>query len=586
MVRKPIWKLSPPISYRDYGGLREYPLLLAQLLYNRNITDSTTARGFITPEHTPFEDPFLLPDMPKAVARIMKAIADKERLAIYGDFDADGITATAILVLTISALGGVVGPYIPHRYSEGYGVNIEAMRVLRNSGVDLVITVDCGTSSVKEISYARDIGLDVIITDHHTLPLELPPASAIINLQRNDHSYPFTDLCGAGVAFKMAQALMESAGKASPIQEDDIIDLAAIGTVADMVPLLGENRSIVKRGLDVINKRPRIGLRTLLEQANLSPGSLDAGSIGYAIAPRLNAMGRLDHAINSYKLLTTDSLSEAVFLSQMLEDTNQERQRITREVLEKAGDYVKANHDESSPVVIASGTDFNAGVVGLVAGKLAEQWYRPSIVISQGEELSSGSCRSIPEVNIVQTLQQCEDLFEKYGGHAQAAGFTISTSRLSELTARLSDIVAAQLEGIQLAPVLKIDAPLPLTAIPGDAFQQVQTFNPFGQANPQPMFLASRLVLADFRTFGKNSNHVNLRLKDNGATWSAVAFNMEDRLEELKTIKSSYTPVDIAYHLEIDSWTSNSGPSQDNNGKEQVLRLNVKDFRPFAFRRA
>jgi len=581
MIRKPIWKLNPSISYRDYKDLREYPLLLAQLLCNRNIRDSSAARGFIAPEHVPFEDPFLLPDMPQATARIQQAIKDKEKMAIYGDFDADGITATAILVSTISALGGLVEPYIPHRYFEGYGVNTEAMRTLKGNGVDLVITVDCGTSSLREISYARDIGLDVIITDHHTLPSELPPASAIINLRRNDHNYPFLDLCGAGVAFKIAQGLIEAAGKDSPIQEDDLIDLAAIGTVADMVPLLGENRTIVKRGLQVINRQPRIGLRALLEQANLSPGSLSAGSIGYGIAPRLNAMGRLDHAINSYKLLTTDSMSEALYLAKMLEEFNQERQRITREVLEKAGTYAKTNHDDSSPIVIASGTDFNAGVVGLVASKLAEQWYRPSIVISQGEELSRGSCRSIPEVNIVQTLRQCDDLFEQYGGHAQAAGFTISTDRLPELAARLSDILMPQLADVSLAPVLKIDASLPLTAIPGDAFQQIQAFDPFGQENPQPLFLASKLTLAEFRTFGKNSNHVNLRLKDSGVVWSAVAFDMGDRLEELQAIKSNQTPMDIAYHLEVDGWTGNG-----SYGNEQVLRLNVRDFRPFIFRRA
>ncbi|MSQ14346.1 MAG: single-stranded-DNA-specific exonuclease RecJ [Dehalococcoidia bacterium] len=585
-MRKPaVWKINSPISHGDYRALRDYPLLLSQLLYNRNIRTATAAEDFILPEHASFEDPLLMPDMPQAIARIKKAIADREKIAIYGDYDADGITATAILVSTITAFGGKVEPYIPHRDSEGYGVNKDAMTVLRNNGVGLVITVDCGTTAFQEISYARDIGLDVIVTDHHALTGELPPASAIINLRREDHSYPFTDLCGAGVAFKLAQGLIEAAGKGPPITEDDLIDLAAIGTVADMVPLLGENRRIVKRGLERMNDRPRLGLRALLDEANISPGSLDAGSIGFVIAPRLNAMGRLDHAIHSFKLLTTASMAEAQHLAHMLQEFNQERQNITRQVLERASAQAKANYDESAPIIIAAGEDFNAGVVGLVATRLVEEWYRPAIVLEQGEEESRGSCRSIPEVNIVGVLKQCEDLFERFGGHAQAAGFTIKTNRLPELSRRLTDILSAQLENIRLEPSLRIDAPLPLTAIPGDVFQQIERLNPVGQGNPQPLFMASRLSLAELRTFGKNSSHLNLKLLDNGSVWSAVAFGMGDRAAELKGLMSARTPIDIAYRLEIDAWTG-SGKLPAAEGAQPLLRLNVRDLRPFSFNRA
>jgi single-stranded-DNA-specific exonuclease len=497
--------------------------------------------------------------MTLAVTRIYRALLSGENIAIYGDFDADGISGTALLVKGLSSLGGRVTPYIPHRLTEGYGLKTAALENLRHKGISLVITVDCGITALAEVKRAKRVGLDVIITDHHTPLSEIPPAVAIVNPKRAGSSYPFTELTGAGVAIKLLQALLEGIGKQE--QLDEMLDLVAIGTIADMAPLFGENRYWVKQGLKLINTNPRLGIREIIAQAGLTIGSLDAESISWTIAPRLNAAGRLAHAMTSYKLLMTDSLPEARGLATWLEQKNAERQRLTTKTLTKARGQILA--EGISPLLIASDRDYPVGIAGLVAGRLAEEFYRPAIVIRTGELVSSGSCRSIPEFNIILALNQCSQLLSQFGGHAQAAGFVLPTKNLARLKQHLFELATTQLAGADLRPQLDIDAEAKLTELSGNTFSLIQQLAPFGRGNPAPTFLSRRVEVVDCHTMGSNREHLRLKLRQGGIVWDGVGFRMGSALAEISP------HLDIVYNLEIDRW----------QGAER-LRLNILDFAP------
>ncbi len=497
--------------------------------------------------------------MHQAVARLYQALLSGENIVIYGDFDADGITATALLVQGLTRLGGKVTPYIPHRLTEGYGLKTAALEKLRQQGTSLVISVDCGITAVAEITRAKKIGLDVIVTDHHT-PLDMmPPAIALVNPKRADSAYPFSELTGAGVALKLLQAVLRSLGKEE--QLEDQFDLAAVGTVADMSPLLGENRYLVKQGLRRINSNPRLGIREMLTRAGLTAGQLDAESISWTLAPRLNAAGRLAHAMSSYNLLVTESPQEAQGLSIWLEQKNAERQKLTSRVLEKAREQVLA--EGISPLLIASHQEFPPGVNGLVAGRLAEEFYRPAIVIKRGHEISSGSCRSIPEFNIIQALDQCRRLLSHYGGHSQAAGFTLLTKNLPHLQNTLRQIATSELEGVDLQARLDIDAETTLSNLGGDTFQAMQKLAPFGRGNPLPTFLSRGVETVSCRSMGTRGEHLRLKVRQNSQVWDAVGFRCGNFISEVTPL------IDMVYNLELDRWQG-----------AETLRLNILDFVP------
>jgi single-stranded-DNA-specific exonuclease len=482
-----------------------------------------------------------------------------ENIAIYGDFDADGITGTALLVKGLTSLGGRVIPYIPHRQTEGYGLRTTALENLRNKGVSLVISVDCGITALTEVKKAKRLGLDIVITDHHTPLAEIPNAVATVNPKRIDSSYPFSELTGAGVAIKLLQALFESLGKKG--QADEMLDLVALGTVADMAPLAGENRYWVKEGLKLMNASPRLGIREIVTQAGLTIGSLDAESISWIIAPRLNAAGRLAHAMTSYKLLMTDDQLEANRLATWLEKKNGERQRLTSKALTKARAQVAA--EGISPLLIASDRDYPVGIAGLVANRLSEEFYRPSIVIRTGELTSSGSCRSIPEFNIILALGQCRSLLSQFGGHSQAAGFILPTKNLPRFKQHLSELASANLSGADLRPQLDIDAEARLPELSGNTFNLIQQLAPFGRGNPAPVFLSRRAEVVDCQTMGGNGEHLRLKLKQGGVMWNGVGFRMGSSRKEIAS------PLDIVYNMEIDRWQG-----------EERLRLNILDFAP------
>jgi len=553
------WNLLPPAPVEYLAKTSGFPTLIARLLYNRGLTEPSQFKSFIAADECLSGNPLLLPDMHRAVARIYQALLSGENIAIYGDFDVDGITGTALLVQALSSLGGKVTPYIPHRLTEGYGLKTATLENLSQQGFSLIITVDCGITAFSQVKKARRMGLDIIITDHHIPPSVIPPAIAVVNPKLPNSNYPFSELAGVGVAFKLLQALFQGIGKEK--QLDELIDLVALGTVADMMPLLGENRYLVKHGLKLINASPRLGVREMIIQARLNIGNLDAETISWILAPRLNAAGRLAHAMTSYKLLTTDSLQEARGLTIWLEQKNAERQKLTSNTLAKAREQVLAQG--AMPLLIAGDEDYPGGVLGLVAGKLTDEFCRPAVVIKTGKEISSGSCRSIPEFNIIQALNQCSGLLFQFGGHSQAAGFTLPTKNLARLKQTLLQLAATELAGVDLRPCLDIDAEIELLALGGDTFQSIQQLAPFGQGNPAPTFLSRGVEVMDCQTIGSSGEHLRLRLKQSGTVWDGVAFGFGNYLTEVSS------PLDIVYNLEVDPW-----------GGGERLRLNVLDFAP------
>jgi single-stranded-DNA-specific exonuclease len=531
--------------------------LVVQLLYNRGITEPSQIKLFLAADERLSVDPYSLPDVHQAVNRIYRALMTGESIAVYGDFDTDGITGAVLLVQGIAALGANVVPYIPHRLNEGHGLNHAALEYLRQKGVSLVVTVDCGVNGISQVKRANKKGLDVIITDHHTPLDELPPAVAVTDPKRSDTDGSSSGMAGVGVAFKLLQALYRGIGREEELAP--MLDLVALGTVADMVPLVGENRYLVKRGLELINSAPRPGVKEMVIQAGLDVGSIDAEDISWILAPRLNAAGRLEHAMASYRLLDTDLLEEACRLAAVLGEQNTERQRLTVKSLAKAREQVLARGD--SMLLMACDQDYQGGILGLVAGRLAREFYRPSIVVRIGDRSSSGSCRSIPEFDIIQAIGQCRNLLAQFGGHSQAAGFSLPTSNLARLERRLVKIAQEKLADVDLRPRLDIDTEVGLRTLAGDTFQAIQKLAPFGTGNPLPTFLSRNVAVVERRTMGSNGEHLRLKLKQDGTHWDAVAFGLGARLPQVKSAS------DIVYNLELDKWSGQEG-----------LRLNILDI--------
>ena len=553
------WNILPDVPADLLARAVAYPPLIVKLLYHRGMADPDQFDSFLNIDGRLSGDPFLLPDMDRAVGRVYRALLSGENIVVYGDFDCDGVTSTALLVEGLTALGGKATPYIPHRMTEGYGLKIDALEKLKAQGANLVITCDCGVTAVKEVKRANRLKLDIVVTDHHVPTEELPPAIAVVNPKRSDSRYPFSELSGVGVAFKLLQAVQISLGRSKEM--DSLTDLTALGTVADMVPLIGENRLLVKNGLARLNKSPRLGIRELLTQAKIS-GEIGTEQISWILAPRLNTPGRLEHAMSSYRLLTTNSAEEAREITGWLEVKNSERQRLTVNAQVKAREQIIATG--ITPVLFAGDNEFGIGINGLVAGRLAEEFYRPAVVIRTGENWCTGSARSIPEFNIIEAFQQCRGMLSHFGGHAQAAGFSLPSSNLPALKQALNAIAARALAGIDLRPHLDIDAEVTLTELSdGKIFETITNLAPFGEGNPPPSFLSRNVHVLDCRTMGSSANHLRLKLKQNGSTWNAVAFGFG------KCIKDIISPMDIVFNLEVDRW----------NGRE-TLRLNIIDLSP------
>jgi single-stranded-DNA-specific exonuclease len=557
------WQLATPVTQQQLARFPDLPPLVVQLLHNRKLSEPDAVRDFLAGRFVP-DSPFQLRGMNEAVGRLGRAIHLQEPIAIYGDFDTDGVTACALLVETLSALGARVQPYIPHRVDEGYGLNLDALRYLYRQAVRVVVTVDCGIRSVFEVEQASR-GMDLVITDHHSPGDDLPPAVAVVNPKQVGCPYPFKKLAGVGLAFKLAQALLlrqKQVGPAVELTDSTLLDLVALGTVADLVSLVGENRSLVRRGLGIMNESPRPGIEALMADAGLRRGEIDATAIGFRLGPRINAAGRIDTAMLAYQLLASRDPLETRELAAKLGRLNQRRQALTEQTVAAAEAQVR--EDPDAHLYLVASQDFLPGIVGLAASRLTEAYYRPSIVVELGEEESRGSCRSIPEFHITDALDQCRDLLIRHGGHAAAAGFTVATAKLDTLRQRLQAIATEQLATVELRPTLSIDAEIPLEEVDWAIHALLGEIEPCGMDNASPVLLSRGLDVRDRRPVGSEQKHLKLTLRDGrGAAWDAICFRRGDLLSQLPG------RIDVAYRLEINEWNH-----------QKRLQLNVQDLRP------
>jgi len=576
---KKTWLIAPSVGQSLLKEFPDLPPVILQLLSNRGLTKKQEVEEFFNgnfQEHV--HDPFLFRDMQKAVEKIFKSIEDKEKIIIFGDFDADGVTSTAVVASVLAAFGANFDYYIPHREIEGYGLNMESIQTLKDKAANLIITVDCGISNHEEVEKIHELGMEIIITDHHHEPLVLPKAYAILNAHLKEETYPFQSLAGVGVAYKLAQAMLRYAQKKSiamqPKQKEFygspenmekwLLDLVAIGTVADCVPLIGENRTLVKYGLMVLKQSKRKGLRKLFEKMGIV--DVNATHIGFQIAPRINAAGRLSHASTAYGLLMAESDEESEKLIEELNNINVERQKLTEQIFKEAKDQIVSQKNDK--MLIAIGESWSVGVIGLVAGKLTEAYNTPSLVISNYKGLYQGSGRSNEHFNIVTAMQSVEQYLAHYGGHAQACGFTLnSNDKLLDFIQALKELANNQLQNTDLSPVLNIDAPLGFKEINWKLWEHLEKFNPYGESNSRPMFMSQHVKILQKQSVGKENKHLRLLLKQDESNyiWKSIAFGLGTIWGDVLQV-GDY--VDVAYHINLNEW---------NNNKE--LQLEVKDLK-------
>src|SRR6266540_1036586 len=546
MMHNKRWVVAPPITSQADEALAKFPPILKQILFNRGMATDAEARTFLKAQPSADTNPFQLIGMQATVDRICYALQHNEPIAIYGDYDVDGVTATALLVQALEAFGGNVRGYIPNRFDEGYGLNKDALDSLKADGVKLVITVDCGIRSPDEALHARTIGLDLIISDHHHPDGEnLPSAFAVINPKQHGDPYPDKDLAGVGIAYKIIEALIRAQPSTNGFQLSELLDLVALGTVADLAPLVGENRVLVRRGLRQIRATKRQGLYSLAGVAEVKIEKVTAGNIGFMLGPRLNASGRLESALASLELLTTTDFMRAGQLAQQLDVQNRQRQGLTKSTQEQA-EQIAMSEDKDAFLLFAAHENFNPGVVGLAASRLTELYYRPAVVASKGTEETRGSCRSIPEFHITDALDLCKDLLVRHGGHAAAAGFTVRNEKLPELVARLKEIAKDQLGSKDLRQTLMADMEVSLSDLNFEVLKHLAYLEPTGYGNPEAVFVSRNVKVKTARTVGSEGKHLKLVFEDEGGTtYDSIGF----RLGHLKPELPPY--VDVLYHLEV-----------------------------------
>lgn len=533
-------------------GTEQYPGLIARLLSLRGLDTPEKIDTFLNPSYEKLHDPFLFFEMQKACKRIRKAIEEKQKIVIYADYDADAITASSVMTLGLRKLGGIVDCYIPDRFSEGYGMNVEAVKKLKDEGAGLVITVDCGTNSIAEAEECLKMSLDLIITDHHEITGDLPKAFALINPKNPEDNYPFKYLTGVGVAFKVMQALFSEQlpNDVPPGWEKWLLDLVAIGTVADLQSLESENRIMVKYGLQVLGKSKWPGVQALMEVSKIPEGKYTTYTLGFMLAPRINAAGRIKHADAAYKMLVAGNIEEARVLAQDLDLLNTKRQTLTEQILSEAREQILLLGDKK--VLLAAGRDWPKGVVGLVAGKLAEEFNKPVLIMDRGEESATGSGRSHAKFDLVKALIHAKDLLTKFGGHTQAAGFTLPSKDVENFYAKLLEF-AETLDLSDADPVLEIDAELSSEDINWDFYAWLEKFEPFGFGNPRPKFLGKGLEIVELRAVGGQSQHLKTRLLWNGKVISGISFRQGFLAGKLKADQ----PVDVVFELEANHWQGN-----------------------------
>jgi len=548
--------------------------LIAQILLNRGITEPTHVAEFLGARLTHLHDPESLPGVVEAADRIVRAVRDRKKIVIYGDYDVDGVCATSILWLCLRLAGAEnVDYYIPHRVNEGYGVNGEALRRLANEqATALIVTVDCGISAVEEARLARSLGLEFIVTDHHTIGSELPEADVVVHPRLPGSLYPFGELCGAGVAFKLAWQICKSFGdgkKASPHLRDYLVrsmGLVALATIADVVPLEGENRILVRSGLAGMFQEPTVGLRALMQVSGcLDKKKLTTGSVGFGMAPRINAAGRLERAMKAVEMLTTDDTSVAQTIAAELDLCNKKRQDLEQTMVAEAHAMVAELGGVSGRGAIVLGREgWHPGVIGIVASRLADVYHRPAIVVALDGEVGQGSGRSIPGVNLYNAIQACSEGLLGFGGHAAAAGLRLPTAHFAAFAEQFDRHCRDTVEPEQFHRILSVDAEVPLGALTTRVVEEIESLEPHGIGNPKPLLIASDVrVVGDPRPVGERKNHLQLRVSQGGTVVKAIAWNMAERAKSLK----SDSICSLAFHVSINEW----------NGRREV-QLEIKDF--------
>lgn len=556
------WNIRPTVPGNLLEKFPELEPILLQLLFARGIQEQPEIDAFLEPDYPrDVYDPFLFRDMRIAVERIARAITAKERIVVYGDYDADGVCASAVLVGTLKALGGNVDVYIPFRETEGYGLNIAAVDELHNTGTTLIVTVDCGTTNAPEVAHAREYGIDVIVTDHHDEPSVMPSPVALINPELSRETYPEKHLSGTGVAYKVACALLTHTAYGAKLGmtalptgwEKWLLDLVAIATVTDMVPMLGENRVLTSFGLSVLKKGRRIGIRALFTTMRSTLEETDEEVIGFQIGPRLNAAGRMQHASTAFELLTTTDRDEAMKLAAELSQKNTERQKITESIVQEALQQI--GDSPTGALLYAVGTDWPAGVVGLVAGKLVERFNRPALVFTKAHGRYTGSGRSIDAFDITAALKQTADMLDRFGGHPQACGLSVKDGVDPRvLGVKLEDIARRALDHADVTPTVDIDAEVVLDDINWKLVEDVQRLAPFGMDAERPRFLARGVRVVAVDTVGKEGKHLRLHVSHaTSEIRKTIGFRFGMWVERLKPGDS----VDLVFEVGVNEWNGN-----------------------------
>lgn len=533
--------------------------VIGKIIVNRHVVNDEDVRIFIIPTRDDFHDPFLFKGMDIAVERIIKAINNKEKILIYGDYDVDGITSTTVLKKYLMDRGISVDTYIPNRLHEGYGLNKKAIDTIKERNIDLIITVDCGISAIEEVDYAVRLGMDIIVTDHHEVGEKLPNALAVIDAKRKDNTYPFRALAGVGVVFKLIQALSIKL-EIKPEEYLKYLDLVCVGTISDIVPLEGENRTIAKLGLMLIKVTRNLGLRELIKSSGYK--EIDSNTISFGVAPRINACGRMGHEEEALKLFLAEDLESATKITKELNEYNTLRQSTEKAIYEEAVQQIEKNHLDANNSIVLGGKGWHHGVIGIVSSKVTDKYYKPSILLSFEDNIAKGSGRSVPGFDLYEGLAKCEDLLEKYGGHSMAVGLTLKKENLENFKERFEQI-AKEKNIKELVPIIYIDDELKLKDINMDLVKSISILEPFGEANKVPLFLIRNLKIDSIRALSEG-RHLKLTLRDENFVINAIGFELGYLAEEYRIGDR----IDVVGTLEINSFNGFSS-----------IQINMKDIR-------
>lgn len=555
------WQIFEPDKNKIEEIKSKYKVnqLLAIILANRNILKEEDIRLFLNPTRNDFYNPFLITDMDIAVNRIIKAIENKENITIYGDYDVDGITSITVLKSFLNDIGVEANTYIPNRLIEGYGLNKEAIDKISKKGCNLMITVDCGISAIEEIEYANSLGIETIITDHHEVGNEIPKAIAVIDNKRKDSKYPFRELAGVGVVFKLIQAI----GITLKLKEESYLkylDIVCIGTISDIVPLVDENRVIAKLGLLLVAQTKNIGLRSIINSSGYN--KIDSNTISFGVAPRINACGRMGKAEEALELFLSKDKNEVNELTNKLNEHNRKRQETEKTIFENAVEKIKEEHLDENKAIIVGGENWHHGVIGIVSSKITEMYFKPSILLSFEEDgIGKGSGRSIPGFDLHEALVKCSDTIEKFGGHSMAVGITVKKDNLEKFKKEFEQI-ATQSKIDEIIPIINIDAKVDLSDIDKEMVESLKQLEPFGEANKMPVFAFKNLKIDSIRALSEGK-HLKLTLKDNNYIINAIGFNIGYLANEYRIGDK----IDVAGVLEINTF----------NGVDN-LQINIKDI--------